>query len=155
VCLSVSVLHALDDYTITWICALPLEAAAARAMLDKTHSPPRRTIDDNAYDFGELAGHCIVIAHLPAGVYGKVSAATVVARMHATFRQLRFGLMVEVGGGVPGKTNDIWLDDVVSEPGQDHSVVIQYDYGKSVQGGIVELTGILNKLLPILLTHIS
>ncbi|KAL4769224.1 hypothetical protein BDW60DRAFT_210310 [Aspergillus nidulans var. acristatus] len=146
----------LEDYTIAWICAVPLEAAAARAMLDKTHTPPQRSNDDNAYDFGELAGHCIVIAHLPAGVYGKVSAATVVARMHATFRRLRFGLMVGIGGGVPGKTNDIRLGDVVvSEPGQGHSGVIQYDYGKAVQGGILKPTGTSNKPPPILLTHIN
>ncbi|THC87002.1 hypothetical protein EYZ11_013552 [Aspergillus tanneri] len=28
-----------DDYTMAWICALPLEAAAARAMLDEAHNP--------------------------------------------------------------------------------------------------------------------
>jgi hypothetical protein len=29
-----------NDYTIVWICALPLKAAAASAMLEKTHTPP-------------------------------------------------------------------------------------------------------------------
>jgi hypothetical protein len=29
-----------DDYTIAWVCALPLEAAAARVMLDKIHTLP-------------------------------------------------------------------------------------------------------------------
>ncbi|GAQ11855.1 hypothetical protein ALT_9176 [Aspergillus lentulus] len=126
-----------DDYTIAWICALPLEAAAARTMLDKTHPPPRRfTTDFNAYEFGEISGHYIVIAHLPDGVYGKMSAAAVVSRMRSTFRRLEFGMMVGIGGGVPGRENDIRLGDVVvSKPGPNHNGVIQYDYGKAVQGG--------------------
>jgi nucleoside phosphorylase len=124
-----------DDYTIAWICALPLEAAAARAMLDETHNPPRwSTTDPNAYELGELSGHYIVIAHLPDGVYGKVSAAAVVSRMRSTFRRLKF---------------------VVSKPGPNHNGVIQYDYGKAVQGGKFEQTGILNKPPQILLTHMS
>ncbi|GFF63247.1 hypothetical protein IFM51744_11107 [Aspergillus udagawae] len=145
-----------DDYTIAWICALPLEAAAARAML-KTHTPPRwSTTDPNAYEFGELGGHYIVIAHLPDGVYGKVSAATVVSRMRSTFRRLEFGVMVGIGGGVPGVKTDIRLGDVVvSKPGPGHNGVIQYDYGKAVQGGEFEQTGILNKPPQILLRHMS
>ncbi|KAF3389772.1 hypothetical protein DPV78_011861 [Talaromyces pinophilus] len=60
-----------DDYTIAWICALPLEAAAARLMLNRTHSPlPNPSTDSNAYELGELDGHYIVITCLPAGVYG-------------------------------------------------------------------------------------
>ncbi|KAE8396150.1 hypothetical protein BDV23DRAFT_168407 [Aspergillus alliaceus] len=119
-----------DDYTIAWICALPLEAAAARAMLDEAHTPPQLSTDSNAYEFGELSGHYIVIAYLPAGVYGKVSAAA-------------FGLMVGIGGGVPGKNNDIRLGDVI------------YDYGKVVQGGQFELMGTSNKPPLTLLTRLS
>ncbi|KAL4866461.1 hypothetical protein BDV12DRAFT_199175 [Aspergillus spectabilis] len=144
-----------DDYTIAWICALPLEAAAARVMLDKTHTPQQST-DVNAYEFGELNGHYIVIAYLPAGVYGKVSAAAVVSRMHSTFRRLQFGLMVGIGGGVPGKSNDIRLGDVVvSKPGGKYSGILQYDYGKAVEDGQFEPIGISNKPPQALLTHIS
>jgi nucleoside phosphorylase len=146
-----------DDYAIAWISALPLEAAAARAMLDKTHPPPRwPTTDPNAYEFGELSGHYIVIAHLPDGVYGKVSAAAVLSRMRSTFSRLEFGVMVGIGGGVPGGKNDIRLGDVVvSKPGPNHNGVIQYDYGKSVHGGRFEQTGVLNKPPQILLRHMS
>ncbi|KAI2883761.1 hypothetical protein CBS76997_9978 [Aspergillus niger] len=148
--------HTLDDYTIAWICALPLEAAAARAMLDKIHNLPERARDPNAYEFGELNGHHIVIAHLPNGIYGTVSAAAVVSRMRLTFPRLQFGLMVGIGGGVPSKNNDIRLGDVVvSTPGGRHGGVIQYDYGKAVQDGQFELTGMLNQPPQALLTHIS
>ncbi|KAL4732833.1 hypothetical protein BDV11DRAFT_215149 [Aspergillus similis] len=147
---------ALDNYTIAWICALPLEAAAARAMLDKIHNPPQQITDPNAYELGELNGHHIVIAYLPNGVYGTVSAATVVSRMRLTFPRLQFGLMVGIGGGVPSKSNDIRLGDVViSKPGGKYGGVIQYDYGKAVQGGQFETTGILNQPPPVLLTHLS
>jgi nucleoside phosphorylase len=117
----------LDDYTIAWVCALPLEAAAARAMLDRIHTPPQQISDANAYDFGELNGHHIVIGYLPSGVYGTVSSATVVSRMRLTFPRLQFGLMVGIGGGVPSESNDIRLDVVVSKPGGKHGGVIQYD----------------------------
>ncbi|CRG89885.1 hypothetical protein PISL3812_06924 [Talaromyces islandicus] len=146
-----------DDYTVAWICALPLEAAAARSMLDRTHSSlPIPSTDSNAYQLGELNGHYIVIASLPNGIYGKVSAATVVSRMRSTFPQLQCGLMVGIGGGVPGKSHDIRLGDiVVSKPAEKHSGVIQYDYGKAIQDGQFELTGTLNKPPQLLLTHIG
>ncbi|KAL4774447.1 hypothetical protein BDW60DRAFT_214958 [Aspergillus nidulans var. acristatus] len=146
----------LDDYTIAWVCALPLEAAAARGMLDRIHTPPRQISDPNAYDFGELNGHRIVIGYLPNGVYGTVSAAAVVSRMRLTFPRLQFGLMVGIGGGVPSESNDIRLGDVVvSKPGGKHGGVIQYDYGKAVQGGQFKPTGVLNQPPQVLLTHLS
>lgn len=146
-----------DQYTIAWICALPLEMAAACAMLTKAHTPlSKASTDPNAYELGELNGHFIVIACLPAGVYGKVSAATVVSRMRLTFPRLQFGLMVGIGGGVPSNSNDIRLGDVVvSKPVGKYTGVIQYDYGKAVQGGQFEPTGALNKPPQALLTHIS
>ncbi|KAF3385839.1 Nephrocystin-3 [Talaromyces pinophilus] len=150
-----SLTHA--DYTIAWICALPPEAAAARAMLDRTHdSLPVPSSDPNAYTLGEVNGHNIVITYLPAGVIGKVSAATVVSRMRSTFPQIQSGLMVGIGGGVPGKNNDIRLGDVVvSKPVGKHGGVIQYDYGKTLQGGKFEFTGSLNKPPQAFLTCMS
>lgn len=115
-----------DDYTIAWICALPLEVAAARVMLNRTHSPlPNPATDSNAYELGELDGHYIIITCLPAGIYGTVAAANVVSRMRSTFPRLQYGLMVGIGGGVPGKNNDIRLGDVVvSKPVGQHGGVI-------------------------------
>jgi nucleoside phosphorylase len=64
--------------------------------------------------------------------------------------------MVGIGGGVPGKNNDIRLGDVVvSKPVGQHAGVIQYDYGKTVEGGKLEPTGALNKPPQTLLTHMS
>ena len=146
-----------DDYTVAWICALPLEMAAASVMLDKTHNLlPKPSTDPNAYVLGELNGHYIVIACLPDGIYGTISASTVMAHMVSTFPRVQFGLMVGIGGGVPSTSNDIRLGDVVvSKPVGRYSGVIQYDYGKAVQGGQFEPTGTLNKPPQTLLTHVA
>jgi nucleoside phosphorylase len=147
-----------EDYTVGWICALPLEMAAAKAMLDETHAPlQQRPGDDNSYTMGEIFGHNIVLACLPAGIYGTTSANAVAVNMLSTYRQIRLGLMVGIGGGVPSKTNDIRLGDiVVSRPsGSFGGGVVQYDYGKTVHGGEFEHTGTLDKPPQVLLTALS
>lgn len=54
--------------------------------------------------------------------------------------------MVGVGGGVPSKSADIRLGDVVvSKPTAALAGVIQYDYGKTLCDGQFECTGSLNK----------
>ncbi|KAK1148149.1 hypothetical protein N8T08_010791 [Aspergillus melleus] len=134
-----------DDYTVGWICALPVELTAAKGMLDKRHeSLPQPANDNNNYVLGEIAGHNVVIACLPIGEYGTTSAATVAAQMLLTFCQIRFGLMVGIGGGVP-IAEDIRLGDVVvSNPTDGYGGVIQYDYGKTISRGSFVRTGVLN-----------
>ncbi|KAF5857978.1 hypothetical protein ETB97_005009 [Aspergillus alliaceus] len=146
-----------DDYTVAWICALPLEMTAAKAMLDKVHpSLPQPETDHNVYTLGNVAGHNVVMACLPAGVYGTTSAAIVLAHMLPTFPSLRFGLMVGIGGGVPSKNADIRLGDVVvSMPTAGSGGVIQYDYGKTLRDGGLQRTGSLNKPPQYLLTAVS
>ena len=146
-----------EDYTVAWICALPLEAAAAKAMLDKTHLQlSQSAADDNAYMLGEISGHNIVIACLPSGVYGTASAATVAANMRTTFPSIRFGLMVGIGGGVPSTNNDIRLGDVVvSKPTGVLGGVVQYDYGKTVASGVFQQTGMMNQPPQVLLNAIA
>ncbi|KAJ5393377.1 uncharacterized protein N7487_011018 [Penicillium crustosum] len=42
-----------DDNTVGWICALPLEMAAAQVLLDEVHEDlPVQANDDNAYTLG-------------------------------------------------------------------------------------------------------
>lgn len=139
--------YSYSDYAIGWICALPLEMAAAKAMLDKPHpkltQPPN---DTNLYLLGEICGHNVVIACLPYGVYGTTSAATVAAQMMLTFPAIRLGLMVGIGGGAPSKKADIRLGDVViSRPSDALSGVVHYDFGRVINGGAFERTGSLNK----------
>ncbi|KAB8240035.1 nucleoside phosphorylase domain-containing protein [Aspergillus flavus] len=146
-----------DDYTVAWICALPLEMAAAKAMLDEVHPPlPQPETDHNVYTLGSVSGHNVVVAPLPSGVYGTISASAVVSHMVSTYSKIRFGLMVGIGGGVPSKSADIRLGDVViSKPTATSTGVIQYDYGKTLRDGRFQHTGSLNKPPPVLLKAMS
>ncbi|KAH7011803.1 hypothetical protein EDB80DRAFT_401564 [Ilyonectria destructans] len=138
------------DYTVGWICALPIEMAAARAMLDNVHeSFPTSPDDTNAYTLGHMGMHNIVIACLPSGQYGLNNAATVASNMRRSFPSIRFGLMVGIGGGVPGKV-DIRLGDIVVS-----KEVVQYDFGKTVQDGHFQRTGTLNKPPQALMTAVA
>ncbi len=140
-------------YTIGWVCALPIEHAAARAMLDEEHpDPPYDENDPNLYVLGRVGDHNVVLVSLPAGVMGTNSAAVVATRMLAKFPSVRFGLMVGIGGGVPSQAADVRLGDVViSQPTGRHGGVVQYDFGKTGPDGRLALTGYLNKPPDILL----
>ncbi|EFY86292.1 hypothetical protein J3458_015650 [Metarhizium acridum] len=127
------------EYTVGWVCALPIEYAAAQELLDEEHTEPSLDPNDgNSYAFGTFDKHNVVIACLPAGQTGNVSAAALVTQMMASFREIRFILLVGVGGGVPSVRNDIRLGDVViSQPAQNYGGVVQYDFGKEKPGGFV------------------
>jgi nucleoside phosphorylase len=134
-----------EQYTVGWICALPTELTAAKAMLDANHAPleSHPAQDNNHYDLGNIGKHNVVITCLPA--YGNVPAAITAMSMQNTFPSLRFGLSVGVGGGIPGEDNDIILGDiVVSLPEGQGGGVIQYDMGRRGVNGF-ERVGMLNK----------
>jgi nucleoside phosphorylase len=145
------------DYTVGWICALPLEMAAATAILDEIHPNLEKvTNDTNTYTLGRIGRHFIVIACLPSGVYGTTSATTVASQMKQSFQSIQFWLMVGIGGGVPTGHADIRLGDVVvSNPTGKFDGIIQYDFGKTVSEGVFERTGTLNKPPPMLLTAVA
>ncbi|RYC57075.1 hypothetical protein CHU98_g9123 [Xylaria longipes] len=120
------------DYTVGWICALSTEHIAAIAFLDEEHNDPavQDPNDNNSYTLGRYGEHNTVIAVLPAGEYGKSSAATVARDMLRSFPNIRVGLMVGIGGGAPNlkNDNDIRLGDVVvSTPSNGKGGVLHYD----------------------------
>lgn len=146
-----------DDYTVGWICALPVETAAAKLMLDNIHPLlPRLPRDQNTYIFGSIGEHNVVIASLPTGVHGNTSAATVGMQLLSSFNAIRCGFMVGIGGGVPTSNADIRLGDiVVSQPTDTSGGVIQYDLGKALSGGQFKRTGMLNRPPKVLLTALA
>ncbi|KAE8356052.1 nucleoside phosphorylase domain-containing protein [Aspergillus coremiiformis] len=149
------------DYKIGWICALSTELAAATVMLDEIYGSPSDFIwdpkhDHNPYTFGRIGCHHIVLAVLPAGVYGTNNAALTTKMMGIAFPNLYFVLMVGIGGGVPSAAHDIRLGDVVvSKPVPGHPGVLQYDFGKTGPDGEVRATGVLSKPPPELLGAIA
>ncbi|KAM3086792.1 hypothetical protein ACMFMG_000914 [Clarireedia jacksonii] len=124
-----------DDYTVAWICALPIEKVAARNMLDELHiTPPQSEHDKNIYTFGRICGHNVVI--VCQGDIGTTAASIMATRMDSTFRRLRFGLLVGIAGGVP-EEKDIRLGDVVVSKGDGRSGgVVAHDRGKMTLIGL-------------------
>ena len=148
-----------EDYTVGWVCALPVELAAAKAMLDEKHKEASRDVrdddDENVYSMGSVAGHNVVIVCLPAGHIGNNPAATVATQMQAAFKGIRFGLMVGIGGGVPSVEADVRLGDVVvSQPQWSFGGVVQYDFRRTTPNRL-ERIGLLNSPPQILLSAVS
>jgi nucleoside phosphorylase len=142
-------------YTVGWICALPVELAAAQVMLDEEHLP-HNDVSSTQYTLGRIGSHNIVLACLPAGQMGIGAAAFSAGQAMSNFTSIRFGLMVGVGGGVPSAEVDVRLGDiVVSQPVQQHSGVVQYDFGKTGLGGRMTRTGSLNAPPKVLLHAVS
>ncbi|KAH6680743.1 hypothetical protein B0J14DRAFT_696095 [Halenospora varia] len=125
------------DYTVGWICALPVELAASVELLDREHPQlPSDTNDTNSYSFGSIGEHKIVIG-CPLVRWGLC-------------------LMVGIGGGVPSEDCDIRLGDVVvSKPHGQHGGVVQYDFGKKGPAGQFLQTGSLNSPPQVLLTALA
>lgn len=131
-----------EQYTVGWIAALPHELAAATAVLDEIHDKPfnfeQSQQDTNAYTWGRIGNHNVVIASLPSGEYGLTIAATTAISLRFSLPHIRFGLMVGIGAGVPQLEygDDVRLGDVVvSQPQESSGGVIQYDLIKAKVGG--------------------
>lgn len=148
-----SLRRSTEDYTVGWICALPLELALAAAILDEVHEdPPPDHTDTNPYTLGHIGDHNVVIACLPAGQKGINHAAAVVMQTNSRFTSIRFGLPVGIGGGVPSTDSDIRLGDlVVIQPHIQHGQVMQYDIRRTEAGGHNTRTGFLSTHLTALL----
>ncbi|TLD09575.1 hypothetical protein PspLS_11847 [Pyricularia sp. CBS 133598] len=148
-----------EDFTIGWICALPIELAAAVEIMDEEFADlPSHPTDFNIYSFGRIGNHNVVAACLPAGQMGTNQAAVVASQMNASFPSLRFGVLVGIGGGVPNLDADIDIrlgDVVISQPAGHYGGVVQYDFGKTGADGLVTRTGSLNAPPMILLNSLA
>ena len=116
-------------------------------MLDREFNGPEtnEVNDNNTYVFGCISGHNVIVGCLPDGRYGTSSATSVARDMVRSFPNLRFALMVGIGGGAPTQERDIRLGDVVvSVPKGEFGGVVQYDFGKRLSNGQFQRTGQLN-----------
>ncbi|KAF3318586.1 hypothetical protein TWF173_006608 [Orbilia oligospora] len=128
------------EYTVGWLCAVSeVELPAAMQMLDVFHDDPYDSVpssDDNAYTFGSINGHNVVIACLPPNSPGKVSAARLVAPLSQSFINMKVHLFVGIGAGIPrtpsatnAKKNIHLGDVVVGWPAETGSpIIVQYDF---------------------------
>lgn len=103
-----------EDYTIGLVCALQIELAASRKMIDERYPdlPPKIHNDSNLYTLGRIGQHDTAMACLPYGLTETNLSAAVATQMRSTFPSIHFGLVVGIGGGVPSSSIDIRLGDV-------------------------------------------
>ena len=154
-----------QDYTVAWLCALAMsEQVAAIGMLDEMHEdllqPPG---DDNTYTYGSIKGHNVIVACLPLGQPGTISASILVGSLPKSFPNLRIHMFVGIGGGIPhdpppvDPEKDIHLGDVVIGVAEKPGVtgVVQYDFERDHGSGNRELLGSLDKPHRRLLTALS
>ena len=143
------------DYTVGWLCALAwTEQSAAVKMLDEKHQAlPKPDNDDNTYYYGSINGHNIVIACMPLGQPGTISAARLVEPLPTRFPNMKIHLFVGIGGGIPRNhptsdpDEDIRLGDVVVgvAPTPGVSSIVQHDFIRDHGEGGGELLGSLDK----------
>jgi nucleoside phosphorylase len=78
---------------------------------------------------------------------GNNSAAIVATQLLSDVTSIRFGLLVGIGGGIPGDDeDDVRLGDaVISKPIATFGRVVQFDRGKIRPYGQFEQTGTLKK----------
>ncbi|UKZ60438.1 uncharacterized protein TrAtP1_001719 [Trichoderma atroviride] len=94
--------------------------------------------------------HNVVIASPPFWAYS-ASVATVARDMMLSFQNVRIALMVGIGGGVPSKSHDIRLGDiVVGAPKDGHRGLLQYDLGGNTENESFQITGFLDQPPPVL-----
>ena len=123
-----------EDYTVALICALDVELAPTEAMLDEEHPQLSGTAGDtNSYSLGRIGLHNIVIAGLPSGTYGTTAASNVAINLMRSFPNVRFGLMVGIGGAAhvtdEEPENELRLGDiVVSSPQAEHGALSKFAY---------------------------
>src|SRR5579862_1700691 len=117
-----------SDYTVAWICAVPLELEVSKLMFDKRHnSLPNAHDTVTVYELGSMGRHNVVMASLPTKQIGNQSAASVTEKLVRTFPSVRVALLVGYGGGVPGGHRDIRLGDiVVNQPDGQFTGVLKY-----------------------------
>ncbi|KAL4803808.1 hypothetical protein BDV18DRAFT_162817 [Aspergillus unguis] len=137
-----------EDFLLGWICPLPLEYAAAKAVLDELY-------DEAEYATGRIHNHDLVITCLPAGQMGTNAAAAATERLRAAFPSLKHAVLVGIAGGVPSSKAQVQLGDVVvGQPDGQYGGVVQYDFGKTLPCGF-QRTGFLNAPSPELLTAVA
>lgn len=103
---------------------------------DEEHEPlPQPMADHNVYKLGTINGHNNVLGGLQQK--GNCPATMAVTLMRTTFPNLKCGLLVGIGGGIPRTTSEGMIQlghVVVSRSSGTHSGAVQYDHGRATTG---------------------
>lgn len=103
-----------EDYTVAWFAPLHFEASAAILMLDEHHqSPLPREGQRLCYRFGRMGLTNVAIAFFPVGEIGIAVASYMAAETQRDLPNIKTGLLVGIGAGIPRCGHDMRLGDVV------------------------------------------
>ncbi|KAJ5750845.1 hypothetical protein N7533_007873 [Penicillium manginii] len=130
-----------EEFKISIICALTLEAKAVLPLFDSKYDENldkyrRVPGDTNAYTLGNIGKYHVVLAHMPGP--GKGFASSVASNVKRSYPCIELALVVGICGGVPhvrdsmSLQDDIFLGDVIVSNG-----VVQYDLGRRIPGDFV------------------
>ena len=133
-----------SGFEIAIICALPLETHAVLCSLDEIWHEAgqhyRKAIGDcNAYDYGRIGVHSVVV--LTLGGMGKVKASTAAQSLKMSFSSIKLSLLVGICGGAPFKSDgsEIILGDVILSES-----IVEFDFGRRYHGHLVSKNTILD-----------
>ncbi|KAL7904195.1 nucleoside phosphorylase domain-containing protein [Trichoderma velutinum] len=134
-----------NQFTVGWIDARRLDGPTAKTFLDEVYETPKvNPINDNnsysSYTLGRIKEHKVVIATLPNHPDRMASTAIVATNMLFSYPNLRFILLVGIGGGAPSRSHDIRLGDVVVGTGG----FFQYYFSGTTENQVLQMTGALN-----------
>lgn len=122
-----------ERFTIGWIAPLALEKEAAKLVLDEEY-PQEEVRDENAFYLGGRIGEHDVVIGVQSQT-GLEGATALAKKMQAGFPNIKYFIVVGIGGGVPqygpaGAERTIVLGDVVVSTG-----IVPYDKGAWVGEG--------------------
>lgn len=133
-----------SGFEIAIICALPLETHAVLCSLDEIWHEAgqhyRKAVGDcNAYDYGRIGVHSVVV--LTLGGMGKVKASTAAQSLKMSFSSIKLALLVGICGGVPFKSDgsEMILGDVILSES-----IVEFDFGRRYHGHLVSKNTILD-----------
>lgn len=131
-----------DEYTVGWICALPVEFAAAMEVLDELHQDFEQDEHDrNEYALGRVCEHNVVIAHLSADPTNPNSSQKGTEQMKSAFPGIRLVLMAEAGADIPRTDAYIRFEDFwISQLTESDNGSLQHNDEKSTPSGVERTT---------------
>ncbi|EPS44824.1 hypothetical protein H072_1178 [Dactylellina haptotyla CBS 200.50] len=123
----------IKTYWVGWICSLPEEMKAARALLDEVHQDQaKRPGCSNSFIIGSIGNHNVAITCLPKHTFHDDIIEATVECMTSAFPSVYCILLVGVGSGIPSKVR---LGDVViGSPTFDHQAAIQWELRNTKEG---------------------